>query len=650
MRRLPGLLLLLPALALAAAKGSPLPADPDSRFLAAHDAYRRNEPVKLGQLVDSLRGSELAPWAEYWQLRLRLDQDKDEGVQDFLARYAGSFPAERLRAEWLRRLGKRQEWAVFQQEYPRLVQPEQDLACYALQARLATQRDASALDEARPLWFSVIDLPDACTPLMERLSADGRLGDDDRWTRLRRLLEARKYGAAKLLVNDLPAAQRPTAKQLDAVADNPARHLAKLPDDFAASRPGRELALFAVERLARNDPAAAAPLWQAIAEKFSAADQGYAWGQLAWQAALRHRPEALDWYAKAAGTPLVEEQAAWKVRAALRAGDWAKVGRAVAELPPTLALQPDWLYWQARALAAQGRKDQAKAIYLRIGGQPNFYSNLADEELGRPITLPPQAAPITTEELMAAAGNPGLRRALALIRLDLRTEGVKEWNWSLRGLDDRQLLAAAEMARRYDVYDRSISAADRTLAQHDYSLRYPAPFRDRVAPQARQLSLDDGWVYGLIRQESRFVMDAKSAVGAKGLMQLMPATARWVAKKIGMSDYHPGQVTDMDTNVALGVAYLKMVLDSLDNHPVLASAAYNAGPGRARRWRAERPLEGAIYAETIPLPETRDYVKKVMCNAVYYAALFENKPQSLKARLGTVGPRGSGDGAAGLLP
>jgi soluble lytic murein transglycosylase len=153
-----------------------------------------------------------------------------------------------------------------------------------------------------------------------------------------------------------------------------------------------------------------------------------------------------------------------------------------------------------------------------------------------------------------------------------------------------------------------------------------------------------------MRQESRFIMNATSSAGAKGLMQLMPATARWVAKKINMSNFSQDRVTDMDTNVTLGTNYMKMVMDSLDNHPVLASAAYNAGPGRARRWRAERPLEGAIYAETIPFNETRDYVKKVMSNAVYYAALFEQRPQSLKARLGTIRARGDGERGVEQLP
>jgi soluble lytic murein transglycosylase len=153
-----------------------------------------------------------------------------------------------------------------------------------------------------------------------------------------------------------------------------------------------------------------------------------------------------------------------------------------------------------------------------------------------------------------------------------------------------------------------------------------------------------------MRQESRFITNAKSSVGASGLMQLMPATARWVAKKIGLNDFHQGKVNDTETNLLLGTSYMRLVLEDLDNHPVLASAAYNAGPGRARKWRADRPLEGAIYAETIPFNETRDYVKKVMSNAVYYSALFEGKPQSIKGRLGMVGPRANGESKNPDLP
>ncbi|MGB7989929.1 MAG: lytic transglycosylase domain-containing protein, partial [Candidatus Methylophosphatis roskildensis] len=301
-----------------------------------------------------------------------------------------------------------------------------------------------------------------------------------------------------------------------------------------------------------------------------------------------------------------------------------------------------WTYWLGRAELVQGKRDEAVARFTRLSGQPNFYGNLADDELGRPILPPSRAEQPSADEIASAAADASIRRALMLFRLgpDLRMEAIREWNWALRGRDDRFLLAAAEVAQRNEIWDRAINTADRTSGEHNYDLRYLAPFKDLVAPRASELGLDPAWVYGLMRQESRFVMNVRSSAGAQGLMQLMPATARWVAKRIGLKDFSPSRISDMDTNVTLGTNYLSIVYSDLGNDPVLASAAYNAGPGRARRWRDARPLEGAIYAETIPFNETRDYVKKVMSNAIYYAAQFEGKPQSLKLRLGTVRPPG----------
>ncbi len=628
--------------------------DAASRFVEAREAFRGGERVHLARVAESLRDSEFAPWLEYWRLRLRIEEDSDEGVRGFLDREAGSYLAEKLRGEWLRQLGKRQDWKVFQQEYPSLALPDQELSCYALRARLTLLEDATALDEARPLWFSAVELPDACQPLMDRLVADKLLDEDDIWARVRRLVEVRKLTAARTVASKLRSEHPVDPRKFDAVADNPARYLARQAPGFAATRAGRELALFAVVRLSRSDPTAAAKRWSDIEEHFSAADRAYGWGQIAWQAALNHQPEAAGWYSQAEATRLTEEQHAWHVRAALRVQDWAGVIRAIERMPSRLARLPEWTYWLGRAHAAQSRREDAQALYEKIAGQPKFYGQLADEELGRPIAIPARAAPPTYEELAEAEANAGLRRALAVLRTDpdpeMRIEAIREWAWYLRGMDDRQLLAAAEFARRQGAIDRAISTADRTRFQHDYTLRYPAPFREEVGARVRAASLDDAWVYGLMRQESRFVAEARSAVGARGLMQLMPATARWVARKIGYADYHPSRVTEMGTNVTLGTTYLKMVLDALDNQPVLASAAYNAGPSRARKWRGGQALEGAIYAETIPFNETRDYVKKVMSNAVYYSLLFEEKPRSLKARLGMIRPNGADEGEVVELP
>jgi soluble lytic murein transglycosylase len=327
------------------------------------------------------------------------------------------------------------------------------------------------------------------------------------------------------------------------------------------------------------------------------------------------------------------------VRAALRAKRWPEVQAAIDAMTPKEAEDPAWRYWKARALKASGRETEAVALLKPLSAEFNFYGQLAIEDLGGGVQSPPQAYKLAEQDIAAVAARPGIQRALALFRLDVRLEAVREWLWAIRGMTDRQLLAAAEVARRNAVYDRAINTADRTVFEHDFALRYLAPYRDQLKAAARQVDLDEAWVNGLIRQESRFIAQAKSRVGAGGLMQLMPATAKWVAGKIGLKDWHWSQVNDVETNLSLGTYYLKHVLDTLDGSPVLASAAYNAGPGRARAWRADQTMEAAVYAESIPFNETRDYVKKVMANSSYYANNFSQQMQSLKARIGVIEPR-----------
>jgi soluble lytic murein transglycosylase len=250
---------------------------------------------------------------------------------------------------------------------------------------------------------------------------------------------------------------------------------------------------------------------------------------------------------------------------------------------------------------------------------------------------------LTPEERETARNNPGLNRALYAIQIGLRSEGVREWNYSTNlhergGLDDRGLLAAAERACQAEVWDRCINSSERTKGVIDFETRFPMPFRSAVLARTRQIGLEPAYVYGLIRQESRFIMDARSGVGASGLMQVMPATAKWTAKKLGMTDFQAHQITDRDTNIAIGTGYLKLLLDSFGGSMPMAAAAYNAGPGRPRSWRNGPVLEAAIWAENVPFNETRDYVKKVLSNTTNYAALITGQPQSLKARLGVVGP------------
>lgn len=610
----------------------------DSAFLYARDAFRAGDRNKLERNAALIGNHDLAPYVENYQLRMNMEQGDSAALRSFFERYEKSYVAEKLRADWIRWLGKRGMWTEVDAEFPQLIAPDPDVKCFAQQARLA-RNDKTALDEAEKSWLNQLEPPEACQPVLEALIWEKRVLADDVWARTRRQFEANRPNWAKQTMFYLPPSQTPEARAVDAVIASGPGYLARQPANWYAARQGRELAAIAIQRITPNDPRFAADELEKIQSRLHDSEKQWAWSQVGLQAAKRHMPEALDWYAKAGNAALSDEAYQWKVRAALRAHEWGVVHKTIEAMPPTLAALPEWVYWLGRALKAGGRTTDADALFEKITGQANFYGNLADEELGRAIIPPPKASALTNEEQTAARQNAGIKRAMTFFRLEMRTEGVREWNWALRGMADRELLAAADLAKRNQIWDRAITAADKTKNEHDYSLRFLSPYGDQVRPAAQNQSIDDAWVYGLMRQESRFITGAKSNVGASGLMQLMPATAKWVAKKIGLRDYNHSQVNNTEINVLLGTSYMRLVMENLDNHPVLASAAYNAGPGRAKKWRAERPLEGAIYAETIPFSETRDYVKKVMSNSVYYSVLFTGQPDSLKKRLGMVAPR-----------
>ncbi|MCX5818527.1 MAG: transglycosylase SLT domain-containing protein [Deltaproteobacteria bacterium] len=628
---LAAILVALPAALFAAGTSSQ-----DKALLAARDAFVAGDGFKLAGYVGKIRGHALESYVAFWGLKLRIEQASPEELRSFLSRNEGTLLAEQMRRDWLRVLGKSGQWDLFRQEFPLLVRADFEVDGYALQERWLRQ-DASVPAEIRSLWKSPRVLPLGCAPVVEAMLQSGDLAPRDLRDRFRLLMQAGLPGEAKRIAERLPADRAPAGYRIDNAAGVPAGFLERV-NGGPKTAPERELAIVALIGLARNDPQQAFRFWDGrLKEAFSPEDRQYVWAILAAYAARRHLPEALDWFGKAGETPLSDEQLAWYARIALRQENWQEVKGAIGRMSPPERSEPAWIYWLGRSLCALGAKDEGRTLFGRIAGEHHFYGRLAAEELGMPLEIPPKAAAPTPEEMAGVTSLGGIGRALALYRLGLRTEGQAEWIWAVRGMDDRALLAAAELARRNGIWDRAINTADRTVAEHDFSLRYLAPYGKVLQKQARIRNLDEPLVLGLVRQESRFIADAKSTAGAAGLMQLMPSTARLVAKKIGMKDFRTSRLERPEVNAALGAFYLRQVLDGFGGNAVLAAAAYNAGPARASRWRDAKPLEGAIYVETIPFAETRQYVKKVMANAMYYAALLGGEQRSLKSRLGTIG-------------
>ncbi|MEO7937611.1 MAG: transglycosylase SLT domain-containing protein [Burkholderiaceae bacterium] len=617
----------------------------DDAIVQMKDAFRKSDRKQLAALLPQVRGHALEPWAAYWELRARLVDASNDEVRAFLRKYAGTYQEDRLRNDWLLLLWQVWDWATFMAEYPGFrMNDDREVRCYAL----LTDFNATGADVAgqiEKLWLDQRDADEGCAHAADMLLKARKMKPEVAWQRARIGMENGRLAVVAQAVGLLNPDWTNKVKTIFASPERylDEKHTALLPRT-------KELVTLGLIRMAAGDPAQAAEQMDKLRwrTQLTQEERSAIWGVIGKRAAQRLSGDANTYFANARDKYLTPEQLEWKVRAALRAGNWQQVIDTTAEMDEAQRQDPAWTYWRARALLTDGRPKsdsaQAAALFERIAGVSGFYEQLALEELGRAITLPAAPAPPTEQEKAEARQNPALQRSAYAIRIGLRSEGDREWNYAVRmhdagGMDDRHLLAAADLACANADWKNCINTSERTRGLIDMAQRFPMPLHDAVIPRAQKIGLDPAYVYGLIRQESRFLMDARSGVGASGLMQVMPATARWTAKKIGMDDFKPSQLNDRGTNITIGTAYLKLALDDFDDSMPLAAAAYNAGPGRPRSWRNGPVVEAAIWAENIPFSETRDYVKKVLSNTTSYAALLTGKPQSLKARLGMVGPR-----------
>jgi soluble lytic murein transglycosylase len=621
----------------------------------AREALRKRDRVRLAALKTqaTLERNPLAMWVDYWETTNRINEVQPAEFTAFAERWKGTYVEDRLRNDWLLELIKRRDRATFAAEYPRFrMNDDREVTCFALADAQLSGNDVR--ESAIAAWLAQKEADDGCAFLAQTLADAKQLPQAEVWKKLRASVDGGRPRAMRQAAALLPDNGEAAVGE---IVDSPARFLAK--KARASSRTDAELTTLAIARLAATDSEGAATLLADRWEKALPPElASYAWASIARQTAIKLQPGALDQFLRAAQLrtktqreiALSDDTLAWQARAALRGDDgkprWQQVMQAINAMSAADQKDPAWIYWKARALQALARDSQegesllagSRELLASIAPQLGYYGALASEELGQLQPLPPKPAPPTPAEREVAAADPGLGRALLLIGMGLRNEGVREWNYSIRGLGDRELLAAAQLACEREVWDRCINTSEKTRGEIDVEQRYPTPLRKDVAARAKEIGLDPAFVYGLIRQESRFIVDARSGVGASGLMQLMPATARWTAKKIGMP-YSPGQITDRDTNLRLGNAYLKLVLDDVGGSQPLAAAAYNAGPGRPRKWRDGPVLDAAVWVENIPFPETRDYVKKVLANSCTYAAVLGTRGTTLRSRLGkTIGP------------
>jgi soluble lytic murein transglycosylase len=621
----------------------------DDDFLGALQAAQRQDRDRLMQYESMMQDSALAIYPVYWQLNLKLSEQPPEAIVAFAKRFPQAAMTEKLIADYAEAQARLGRYEAVRQVIPYVTNPDLSEQCAVAQAQVAGGDQLVLSDMRDVVWLRTEKLPELCQTVATQLLKSPLMNAANKQQRLWTLLRAGQFLNASQVALDLGLNLTP--EQLGQVAKNPDAQV-MLPVQTAEEQ---ALFLLAIEQIAERSPTEAHTLLQARLSALPVDVQRYAYRMLAMSTTgKRVVSEGYDlrtvaWFDASVGYPFSDEEAESYARHAVRMGSWESVLRALDSMTFDTQQKREWQYWFARASEQRNdpkAKDIAKVFYQSLASETDYYGLLSRDRLGiKTVSLGASYQP-TAEDRSRMEQDIHFKRAFALRNIGADASwSTREWNWAVRQAylkhDDGMILAAAERADRMGWYDRSIYATERTEKLFSPTLRFPTPYRDQVLSYSGRVSLDPAWAYGLMRQESRFVINARSHVGASGLMQIMPDTARWVAGRLGET-YSASTANQLDTNIRYGTFYLNHILGQLNNQPVLATAGYNAGPTRARRWQpVNQALAADQYTEAIPFLETRDYVKNVMTNAIHYGLLLGQGAQSIGDRMGTIPVQGS---------
>ncbi len=621
--RLPRLLTLATGLLLALVAQNTYAAIEQQRelFLQAERALESHQHARYRELLPELRDYPLYPYLIYQDLRQRLDTAGNEEFSLFFYNYGNTPLAPMLRNALLKQLARKKRWQDYLAHY--LPGDDVSLQCHYRTALLKTGQKTKALENLEQLWLSGRSRPSACDPLFEAGRAAGKINRKLIRERAYLALEKGETSLAAYLARSLSSVERKRIERLAELRRHPDR-VVKIRTLGREKSATRKLLIKGVKRLARSDFDKAKSAWKTLRGRFrfTPEEKAELTRSLGLLLAWRHNPEGLEWLSRVGTRYATDEVRQWRVRLALRQGDWKQTLKWLDRLSDKERSRQEWRYWRARALQKLGREEQADAIYRELAGTRSYHGFLAADRLRQPYQFKQRPISFSAAELESVAKIPAVQRAAELYQMGRIVPARREWRQLLQHLKGDDLLKAAKLADSWGWHDRVIITLGRSDHMDDLEMRFPLLYREQIFREARSQGIDPAWVYGLIRQESAFMVDVRSHAGALGLMQLMPATARQVARRLKSRIRIPGEVLEPDTNLRLGITYLSSRYRMFDGSMVLATAAYNAGAHRVNRWL---PEQGHIttdrWIESIPFDETRKYVKRVLT----YTAIYERR-------------------------
>jgi soluble lytic murein transglycosylase len=612
-------------------------------FLKAEQALSQGRNAEARQQIEALAGYPLQPYllAKY----LAATPGAAGEIPAFLDANGQTRYAEPLRRKWLDSLAQRESWAEYGRYYRETDNPQG--RCQFYRALHALGRSTEAFAGAAALWASGETMPAACDPLFAAWQATREFTEDKVWQRLGAALAKNKTALASSLRGLLPESRRGLADLWIEVHNDPQKAAECRPWDFSEPLSGSIFA-HGVDRLAAKEPQRAASLWNFRRSEFplDSAEAARIDRRLGLAFATGRHPEAAAHLASLPDAASDGDTRIWRVRSALWNENWPGALLALGRLNREESEQPAWRYWRARSLEALADRDGALGLYGQLAGEREFYGFLAADRVGRDYPLNFSPSPVTDAELRRLAESEAFGAIREFRALSRPGEAQKEWVHTIASLPPADLALAARLAATWGWHRLSILTAAKAGIKDDLALRFPLAFEAPVTAQARERQLDRAVVFGLIRRESAFDPAAKSPVGALGLMQIMPATGQTIARQLNEPWRAERSLLDPNVNIRYGTAYFRALADRFGGNLAMAAAGYNAGPGRAERWRpVARPIPADIWIETIPFNETRQYVAAVLSYATIYRQRLGEAPVRTTELLPDIAASGRTPGA-----
>ncbi len=588
------------------------------QYMQARHALAVGDVKDFEYLAAQLKDYPLYPYLQHEELRRRISSASEKDIRAFLDNYSYIPAARRIRKAWLDQLLKRGQHSKFQQYYERGTRVAH--RCFDLQARMKSGNVPEAIEEIKAFWLVGNSQPNQCDPLFSWLAKQGKMDDELIWQRIDLVMAKRDIKLAKYLAGRLSTDQVHWFALLNSVHRNPSKILTD--PDLKKDHPlARKVIAYGARRLARKNVSVAVDAWQQLSSKYQFSEQQriHTQADIALTAALRHHVLAAELMSQLPENIDDVEVQQWRARAAMRVNNWPAVLRSIVLMDVETKQALEWKYWRARALEEMGIHSDAKYIYQKIAQERDYYGFLAADRVQQPYEMNDQPLQFTDLEIDTVLKYPALIRTRELLEAGQTSHAHNEWKHLTASFDNKKLQIAAYIAHDWDWYHTAIFTVARAKHYDDLQLRFPQSYNDIVTKNAKRFSLTPEYVYGIMRQESAMNSTARSHAGARGLMQLMPATAKEVAGQLKMKSPNHTVLMQPKVNVQLGSKYLRSMLDRYDNQQVLATASYNAGPNRVRRWLPpNEKMSADVWVDTIPYNETRKYVRRVMAYSTVY--------------------------------